>query len=275
MSIDSKKCFVLALEGTVYARGGPVRGTVTFIWDFWKKADFFFLNNDTSRGPEICLERLYALGIPAEEEQILSPTLSLVEYLRAAGITVAYLVGTKEYYGTIKALMPELELTNPAGDHMDHLLDNILRGEKTVEESQAVIVAFDTELVYQKLAVAVQLLQHPEVQFLAIHGPATSPSPNGPQPDTGSLLALLEIATMRRPNRLFGAPLQEMLDPVLDRFPKSTVAVISDNLPRDKALADNAGVDFILVLSGETTLKQAHNEPEQPWMIVKDMGEFA
>ena len=274
MSIDSKKCFALSLEGTVYNGNTPVRGTLSFIREFWKKADFYFLNNDTSNSSAACLEKLQGLGIPAEAKNLLSPTQPLADYLQVAGIDVAYLVGTKDYYAELKAHAPGLMLTNPAGDHMDHLLDSLLRGEKTVAESQAVIVAFDTELVYQKLAVAVQLLQRRETLFLAIAGPATSPSPDGPLPDTGSLLALLEKATNRRPDRLFGVPMQEMLNPALDIFPKSAVAVVGDSLARDKALADNAGVDFILVLSGETTMKQAHNEASQPWKIVKDMGAF-
>ena len=274
MSIDTKKCFVLSLEGTVFTGETPVRGTIFFIREFWKKTDFYFLNNDTSKDSAACLEKLNYFGIPADETHLLSPTLSLVDYLQSADISVAYLVGTKDYYSELKTRLPGLELTNPAGDHMDHLLDNLLFSEKTVAESQAVIVAFDTELAYQKLVVAVQLLQQPDVAFLAISGPATSPSQSGPLPDTGSLLALLQAATARKPDRLFGSPMQEMLYPALDRFPKSAIAVVSDNLSRDKALADNAGIDFILVLSGETTMKQAHDEQVQPWKIAKDMGEF-
>jgi ribonucleotide monophosphatase NagD (HAD superfamily) len=43
------------------------------------------------------------------------------------------------------------------------------------------------------------------------------------------------------------------LKTVLERFAPEEIAVVGDRLYTDKAIADNAGVDFVCVLSGETT----------------------
>ena len=40
---------------------------------------------------------------------------------------------------------------------------------------------------------------------------------------------------------------------MLAEFALEEIAVVGDRLYTDKAIADNAGVDFVCVLSGETT----------------------
>jgi ribonucleotide monophosphatase NagD (HAD superfamily) len=56
-----------------------------------------------------------------------------------------------------------------------------------------------------------------------------------------------------RPSHVFGKPSPTLLKTVLDSFSPEQVAVVGDRLYTDKAIADNAGVDFVCVLSGETT----------------------
>ena len=255
MAYLGKTCFVLDMDGTVYLGDIPIRGAVDFIREHWDTLDFHFLSNNTSKGPDTYINKLTGMGIPATRDRILAPTTPLVEHLRRAGIGKAYLVGNRDYTATLAAAMPELALTAIG--------------------AEAVILAYDTELTYEKLVVSAHLLQKPEVAYLATHPDLVCPDPAGPLPDVGSFIALYEKATGRLPEHVFGKPDPHVLAPLLAKYPKERMVMVGDRLSTDKKLAENAGIDFILVLSGEATREDAEKEAVQPWRIVENLGLLA
>jgi HAD superfamily hydrolase (TIGR01450 family) len=249
-----KTCFVLDLDGTVYLGNIPIAGAVSFILRLWEECAFYFLSNNTSKGPPAYLKKLNAMGIPAKAEHLLFPTAPLVAHLRAAGIRAAYLVGNRDYAAALAGAMPELRL-GPEG-------------------AKAVILAYDTELTYEKLAVSARLLQKPDVAYLATHPDPVCPDPAGPLPDVGSFIALYEKAVGRLPDLVFGKPDVAVLSPLLARYPREEMVMAGDRLITDKKLAENAGIDFILVLSGEAKREDLAGERAQPWRVVRDLGEL-
>ncbi len=254
-SIDwsQKRCVVLDLDGTVYLGNIPIEGAVAAILRNWERMEFLFLSNNTSHSPQSYVAKLNRMGIPAKLEQFLSPTTPLTDYLRAENIKKAYVVGNRLFQDDLARRMPEL-----------------VQGE---EGAECVILAYDTELTYEKLARSALLLQKPHVRFLATHPDLVCPSPEGPLPDVGSFLSLYETATGRRPEKIFGKPRTEVLAPVFKRWPPSAVVMAGDRLSTDKKMAENAGIDFILVLSGEATLEDVKKEERQPTVIANDLGE--
>ncbi len=249
-----KDCFVLDLDGTVYLGDIPIAGTVDFIRRHRADLDFYFLSNNTSKSPESYLAKLGRMGVETDFGHMLSPTRPLVEHLRGAGIRRAYLVGNRDYRSTLQAAMPELELTG--------------------EGAQAVILAYDTELSYEKLAVSARLLHRPEVAFFATHPDLVCPDPAGPLPDVGSFIALYEKAVGRAPQKIFGKPDPLVLAPLLEKYPRERMVMVGDRLMTDKKLAENAGIDFILVLSGEASLEDVRREAVQPWKTLRDLSEL-
>ena len=252
MAYLGKQCFVLDMDGTVYLGNNPIQGAVDFVIRHWDDLDFFFLSNNTSKGPDTYVKKLNSMGIGAALDNFLFPTTPLVEHLREQGIAKAYLVGSRDYTASLGAAMPELALG--------------------AEGAQAVILAYDTELTYEKLAVSCHLLQKPEVAFLATHPDLVCPDPAGPLPDVGSFMALYQKATGRLPEHVFGKPEPQVLAPLLARYSKETMVMVGDRLSTDKKLAENAGIDFVLVLSGEATREDAGRETIQPWRVVEDLG---
>lgn len=89
--------------------------------------------------------------------------------------------------------------------------------------------------------------------FDAKHPDSCCPSERGPIPDIGGMMKFLEATNGMRPSHVFGKPSPTLLAPVLAEFAPDEIAVVGDRLYTDKAIADNAGVDFVCVLSGETT----------------------
>ena len=92
--------------------------------------------------------------------------------------------------------------------------------------------------------------------------------------DVGSFLALYEKATGRTPEHVFGKPNPRVLGPLLGRYAREEMVMVGDRLSTDKKLAENAGLDFVLVLSGEATREDLLREERQPWRVVEHLGEL-
>ncbi len=253
-SIDwnKKQCVVLDLDGTVYLGNIPIPESVAAIQRNWDRFAFHFLSNNTSHSPDSYVTKLNKMGIPARLDQFLCPTTPLVDYLKEEGIGTAYVVGNSLFKKDLAQRMPELK--------------------QQEEGAECVILAYDTELTYEKLARSALLLQKKEVRFFATHPDLVCPSPEGPLPDVGSFLSLYETATGRRPEKIFGKPRTEVLEPVFKKYPREAVVMAGDRLSTDKKLAENAGIDFICVLSGEATAEDVQKEERQPTVIVPTLG---
>ncbi len=249
---SEKRCVVLDLDGTVYLGDIPLEEPVAGILRNWDRFDFQFLSNNTSHSPKTYVDKLNRMGIPATLDKFLAPTTPLVDYLREEGIRTAYVVGNRAFQEDLRLRMPELR--------------------QQEAEAQCVVLAYDTELTYEKLARSALLLQKPHVRFFATHPDLVCPSPEGPLPDVGSFLGLYEIATGRRPEKIFGKPRTEVLEPLFRRYPRSALVMAGDRLSTDKKLAENAGIDFILVLSGEATLEDLKKEERMPTVVCENLG---
>ncbi len=253
MNIDSKKCFVFDLDGTVYLGDVPIQGTIDFIRRNMGEKEIFFLTNNTSKNLTDYTKKLASVGLEVGVERILSPLLPLVDYLKAQGIRHVYPVGNTSFQSYLRERMPELGFT--AG-----------------ELCQAVVLGYDTELTYEKLATSCLLLQRPEVRFFSTHPDMVCPSAKGPLPDTGSFVKLYEAATGRLPELVFGKPNTIVLSPLLKLFSPDEMVMVGDRLTTDKLLAENAGMDFILVLSGEAQREDLPALERQPTLVVNDLG---
>lgn len=255
-SPGSKKCFVVDLDGTVYLGSTPFPDAVEFINSNSSEKYFYFLTNNTSKAPTDYVEKLGGMGIEVKATQILSPFIPLVDHLRINNITRLFAVGNTAFKTYLKSQLPGIEYSD---------------AEKTC---QAVVVAYDTELTYEKLSTASLLLQSTGIKLIATHCDKVCPTEKGPIPDIGSFLALIETATGRAPDIVFGKPNPSMLDEVKSKFAPAEIAMVGDRLYTDKVLAENAGVDFVLVLSGETKRADVEDVELFPRLILSSLGEL-
>ena len=253
MDLAKKNCFVFDLDGTVYLGNAPIPGTIDFIKRNLGKKEIFFLTNNTSKNLADYIKKLAGFGIDVSIDRLLSPLLPLVDHLRENSIDRAYPVGNASFQAFLRERIPDLVFT--AGD-----------------DCQAVLLAYDTELTYEKLATSCLLLQRPEVRFWSTHPDLVCPSDKGPLPDTGSFVKLYEAATGRLPELVFGKPNTLVLSPLQKRFAQNEMVMVGDRLTTDKLLAENAGIDFILVLSGEAKREDLPALARQPTLVVDDLG---
>lgn len=254
--ISNKKAFVCDLDGTLFMGPNPIKQAVDFVIANTKSGRFryFYLTNNTSKCPEEYIKKISGADIPVVPDQILTPLITLEAYIREKGYKSVYLMASEK-------------VTSYLAGRLD---DVGVKFEFDPECNELIALTYDKELTYDKLAKACALWngrnvppspmcpvrpknQKP-IDFVATHPDNCCPSENGPIPDIGGMMRFLEITNGMKPSHVFGKPSPTLLAPVLEKFKPEEIAVVGDRLYTDKAIADNAGVDFVCVLSGETTL---------------------
>ena len=253
--ISKKKAFVCDLDGTLFMGPNPIASAVKFVIDSTNSGRFrfFYLTNNTSKCPEEYMKKIAGASIPVVPEQILTPLITLESYIREKGYRSVYLIASEKVTAHLAARL--------SGDGVRFGYDP--------EENELVALTYDKELTYDKLAKATSLWNMRNVppnpmcpvrtrntepvDFVATHPDRCCPSERGPIPDIGGMMKFLELTNGMKPSHVFGKPSPTLLAPVLAEFRPEEIAVVGDRLYTDKAIADNAGVDFVCVLSGETT----------------------
>ena len=274
--IQRKKAFVCDLDGTLFMGPNPIKPAVDFVIRNTKSGRFryFYLTNNTSKCPEEYLKKISGAAIPVTEDQILTPLITLEAYIREKGCKSVYLMASEKVTAHLRA----------------RFADTDVKFEYDPERNELIALTYDRELTYDKLAKAAQLWNmrncppspmcpvrtknQAPVDFVATHPDMCCPSERGPIPDIGGMMRFLENTNGMKPSHVFGKPSPTLLAPVLAQFKPEEIAVVGDRLYTDKAIADNAGVDFVCVLSGETTpedLKAYKGTP--PAIVVNTFNE--
>ena len=270
--IKKKKAFVCDLDGTLFMGPNPIKPAVDFVIESIESGrfSFFYLTNNTSKTPDEYMKKISGANIPVKPEKILTPLITLEAYIREKGYKSVYLLASEK----VKAYLTE------------RLADVGVKFEYNPEENELIALTYDKELTYEKLANATSLwnmrnvppspmcpvrtVNQTPVDFVATHPDNCCPSECGPIPDIGGMMKFLEITNGMKPSNVFGKPSPSLLKPVLDKFTQEQIAVVGDRLYTDKAIADNAEVDFVCVLSGETTVDDLAKYTGTPPAIVVD-----
>ncbi len=251
-SLGGIEAIFLDLDGTIYLGGDLIDGAVDFLGRLEASGiRRFFLSNNSSKSVGQYLEKLQSLGIPSTEEDILLSTHDLLSWLEGEGVTETYLVGT---------------------EGMREMLEAV--GVNTKSESpQYVVLGYDTEITYEKLSSA-SIHLHNGVPMVASHPDIVCPSPDGGLPDTGAYMDLFEATTGVRPVHVCGKPNAGMILHKVEELGlrPEQCAMVGDRLYTDMEMAERAGVHGILVLSGEATMADLAESPQNPSLVVDSVS---
>jgi len=217
-TLDGIEAVFLDLDGTIYLGETLVAGALDFLGRIESRGIHrFFLSNNSSRSVSQYLSKLRGLGIAAEADEVLLSTHDLLSWLSSEGVTETYLVGTEGMRG----MLEDSGVTTNS------------------DAPQYVVLGYDTEITYEKLAKATIHL-HNGVLMVASHPDTVCPSPDGGLPDSGEQCAM-----------------------------------IGDRLYTDMEMAERAGVHGILVLSGEAAAGDLEQAPQSPSLVVSSVDELA
>jgi HAD superfamily hydrolase (TIGR01450 family) len=225
--------FFIDLDGTVYLGENAINGSVETI-NKWKDQGkkIYFISNNSSKSKKEYVQKLKKIGYDCTEDNIILSTDGIISFLKENNVSDIFVLGTKSLSDYLEASGFTINENNP----------------------EYVVVGYDTELSYQKLVIACKLI-HKGVEYVATHCDIVCPTPDGPIPDAGALLQLLELTTGKRPLLISGKPNLEMINHIFqkDKTESYQTVVIGDRLYTDMMLARNANAKSILVLSGEST----------------------
>jgi HAD superfamily hydrolase (TIGR01450 family) len=191
-----------------------------------------FVTNNASRRPEVVAAHLTSLGIAAEPHDVVTSGQAAVRYLaaRLAPGSRVLVVGTE-------GLAEEVE----AGG---------LRPVRRAEEADAVLQGLSTTTSWADLAEAAVAIRSGAL-WVAGNRDVTYPSPRGPVPGNGALVAALEVATGLSPV-VVGKPEPELHQASVERVGARKPLVVGDRLDTDVLGARTTGADSLLVLTGVT-----------------------
>ena len=144
----------------------------------------------------------------------------------------------------------------------------------TDEDADYVVVGWDQQLTWDKLATAA-LLIHNGASFIGTNPDTNYPTERGPVPGNGAQLAALETTTGITPI-VVGKPEPQMYEEALRRMNAcpETTAVIGDRLDTDIAGGVQAGLTTMLVLSGIANEADLADSPVKPDIVCADIGEL-
>jgi glycerol-1-phosphatase len=193
-----------------------------------------FVTNNAARPPAVVAQHLSALGIAAEPRDVINSAQAAAHYLAdrlGAGAKVL-VVGTT---GLEEALVER----------------GLVPVHSAEDDPQAVVQGYSPDLEWRQLAEGAVAIRR-GLLWVATNVDPTVPSPRGPLPGNGSLVAALRHATGAEPI-VTGKPNPAMHLESVQRSGAQRPVVVGDRLDTDVEGANAAGCPSLLVFTGVTS----------------------
>jgi 4-nitrophenyl phosphatase len=247
---------VIDMDGVLWRGDEPIEHLQSFFGLLHERSiDHVLATNNSSRTPEQYTAKLARFGVEVAPEAILT----------ASQVAAAYLADRASQGAHVYAI---------GGDGLRRALET--RGFELVasdaERADYVVVGWDTQLTWKKLATAA-LLIHRGAGFVGTNPDVNYPTERGPAPGNGAQLAALETTTGIAPI-VTGKPEPPMFEEAMRRMNArpATTAVIGDRLDTDIAGGVRLGLVTILVLSGIASETDVAGSPIKPDVVCADIG---
>jgi len=252
--IRNTKCFLFDLDGTVYLGDKLLPGAEDLLaYLDLNFRPYFFLTNNSSRSRADYSKKLASYRIRATEERIFSSGMATAIYLKKQkpGARI-YLVGTPSLEEEFKKYGFEL----------------------VEEDPDFVVLGFDTTLTYAKIRKLTDFVAAGR-PYIATHPDINCPTPGGFMPDIGAMMAMIKTSTGREADLIVGKPHPPMVEAIVEQtgFSPASLTMVGDRLYTDIAMG-TAGIQTVLVLSGETRREDLVLAPHQPDLVCENLGEL-
>jgi HAD superfamily hydrolase (TIGR01450 family) len=233
--------WILDLDGVVWLAGDAIPGAaaaITRLRDAGERVCFVTNNSSQRVGDQEA--KLASFGIPATGDVLTSAMAAAL------------------------LLQPGETALVCAGPGVDEALDR--RGVHAVREgdADAVIVGFHLDFDYGRLRAAHAAVMH-GARLIGTNDDATYPTPDGPIPGGGAILAAVATACGMDPT-VAGKPYAPMAGLVREMVGDGPHVVVGDRPSTDGMFAVTLGASFGLVLSGVTTKSDLPVSPEPAWV---------
>lgn len=241
--------WILDLDGVVWLANDVIPGVPGAVARLRAAGGtLLFLTNNSSRPVVDLVEKFAGMGIPVTGQEIVTSA-------QAAAAMVE----------------PGSTVLVCAGDGVREALG--ARGVTMVDSgpADAVIVGFHTSFDYSRLNAAYQAVRG-GARLIGTNDDTTYPTPEGPIPGGGALLASVAAAAGVAPD-VAGKPYQPMADAVRARLGSAADGgiLVGDRPDTDGLMARRLGLRFGLVLTGVTSEDDYPVDPE-PDVVAADLA---
>jgi len=210
-----------------------------------------FVTNDPCHSPEDYVRRLWALGIQASLEEVVTVGGALQHVLAERGPGRAYVIGAPALFR-----------------HVADAGYRIINQVEPATQADVLVVAGHDEFTFTELQDGTRAVLA-GADMIAAGRDRTFPGEDGLRPGSGAIVAALEYATEKQA-RVVGKPEPQIFLTALDRLDGGRTLVVGDSLDSDLTGAAAAGLQAAIVLTGVTTRQQAAAATEPAPVAVAD-----
>lgn len=255
--LASQKLFLFDMDGTLYLGDRLFDFTKPLLREIRRTGGkYLFMTNNSSTSVADYIKKLEKLGISSTREDFITSSQATAYYLHK------HHEGQRLYVCGTESLKEELRK------------EGFTVTEK-VEDTDCIVMGFDTELTFQKLHDVSYLLLTRELPYIATNPDLVCPTEFGSVPDCGSVCGMIFNATGKRPV-VIGKPSPLMPQLAMDRlgYSKEETCVVGDRIYTDVKSGLNAGITGILVMSGETTPEILAQSEDKPHLVLESAKEI-
>lgn len=254
-----KKLFLFDIDGTLAVGDTLLKGSrelLEYIHEIGGKS-YFITNNSTKSGADYVSRFANVFGLKTTEDLFITSGFMTIQFLKT------HFQGKKIFVLGTSSFVTELA-------------KNGLSVTETPDaDVSCVVVAYDSELNYQKLVHVCQILSTMDVPYYATNPDLCCPIDFGFIPDCGAICNMIEVSTGKKPIYL-GKPAKEVVDlcMVSSGFSPEETIVVGDRLYTDILCGVNAGVDTCVLYTGEATREDVAKSSYKPTYEFENVEAF-
>lgn len=236
MLLDRFDAFFFDLDGVIYIGDQLLPGADQLLDTLRRRGKAIrFLTNEPRLRRDEFVRRLHRMGVSTTREEIIS-----VGYATAHWLAGRFPPGSPVFVVGNQALKAEIAAAGM------NIVDDAQAEASTLP---AVVIGFDTGVTSTQLVKAAQLVQS-GAEFVVTSEDAGYPTPSGPAPATGVLVAQVKAVTGIQPH-VIGKPAPYMFDLARKDLPaRQRIIMIGDNVHTDIAGAKAAGLAAVWINHG-------------------------
>jgi glycerol-1-phosphatase len=238
--VDPYDMVVLDLDGVVFLIDRPIPGAIEALSRLRDRGvPIRFATNNASRRAAAVADLLVGMGIQASADEVLTSAGAAAAVLaqRLPAGTPVLVVGASALHEEVAAV-------------------GLVPVSGADEGPLAVVQGYGPQVGWAQLAEACVAVRA-GAWWVATNTDRTLPTPRGPLPGNGSLVAALATALDRQPDLVVGKPEPGLFTAAAAQTGATRPLVVGDRLDTDILGACRAGMDSLLVLTGVSTAEQA------------------
>ncbi len=251
------KLFLFDMDGTLYLGNQLFPFTAELLKQIRQSGrEYCFITNNSSKSVSAYVKKWARLGITTKPEDFLTSSQATAFYLQE------HFPGKRLYVCGTVSLKEELAQQG-------------FPLTEDPEQTECIVMGFDTELTFRKLQDVSYLLCTKDLPYIATNPDYVCPTEFGSVPDCGSVCDMLYHVSGKRPV-VIGKPSPLMITLAMKKYgvsPQET-AVVGDRIYTDVKSGLNAGAVSVLVISGETTREILDASPDRPDLVLENAGEI-